>query len=262
MSFFKKTLASLGIGSANVDSIIHDEVLIPGETVAITVQVTGGSTEQAIDNIELSLCCRYMAEVERENEEGESETETEVRTHVLAEWSLPYAFTINAGESRDFEVELELPLNTPVTVGDSKVWLETGLDIDFALDPSDKDMLTVRPDPIMEGIFNTLEDAGLRVRQVECEAVDGFALPFVQEFEFVPVTGPYHGVWRELEIVAYRDDEQLQLWFEIDRQQRGVRGLLANLLGTGELERHLVIDATVSPEEAGQQVIDFLEQTT
>ena len=35
--------------------------------------------------------------------------------------------------------------------------------------------------------FLLLEEAGLRIRQVECEAVKGFDLPFVQEFEFVPV---------------------------------------------------------------------------
>ncbi|MCZ8486216.1 sporulation protein [Vibrio lentus] len=29
--------------------------------------------------------------------------------------------------------------------------------------------------------------------------MEGFELPFVQEFQFVPTTGPYHGRWRELE---------------------------------------------------------------
>ncbi|GAK87147.1 hypothetical transcriptional regulator [Vibrio ponticus] len=91
------------------------------------------------------------------------------------------------------------------------------LDIALAKDPSDTDILTVRPDPLMDGILTALEAQGMRIRQVECEAVDGFALPFVQEFEFVPTTGPYHGRWRELELVAYREEQQLKLWFEVDR---------------------------------------------
>lgn len=55
---------------------------------------------------------------------------------------------------------------------------------------------------------------------MECEAVDGFELPFVQEFEFVPVHGEYHGRWRELEIVTYRTEHALKIWFEVDRHKR------------------------------------------
>ena len=36
---------------------------------------------------------------------------------------------------RDFECEFDVPLNTPVTIGDAKVWLETGLDIAMAMRP-------------------------------------------------------------------------------------------------------------------------------
>ncbi|KOO12076.1 sporulation control protein Spo0M, partial [Vibrio xuii] len=72
------------------------------------------------------------------------------------------------GEEREFNVDLDVPWNTPVTIGDSKVWLETGLDIAMAKDPSDTDILTVRPDELLDGIFTALEEQGLRIRQVEC----------------------------------------------------------------------------------------------
>ena len=70
MSFFKKTLASLGIGSANVDTVIHHEVLIPGQKMQITIEVTGGSSPQQIDNIDLKLCCQYKKEVTRNRQNG------------------------------------------------------------------------------------------------------------------------------------------------------------------------------------------------
>ncbi len=113
----------------------------------------------------------------------------------------------------------------------------------------------------MDGIFSALEAQGLRLRQVECEQAKGFALPFVQEFEFVPTTGPFQGRWREVEIVAYRDPEALQLWFEVDRYQRGASGMLASLLGRGELKRHLTLPARTSPQEAGEQVLAFLDRS-
>ena len=260
MSFLKKTLASFGIGSAKVDSVLQQEVLYPGQSVKFTVHVYGGSSAQDIDNIELKLCCRYVEEVFEDSSKQQGSRKRKVhRTYVLADWSLPYSFTIEPGETRDFDVEMDVPWNTPVTIGDAKVWLETGLDIAMALDPTDKDILTGRPDPLMDGIFSELEEQGLRLRQVECEAAKGFALPFVQEFEFVPTTGPFHGRWRELEIVAYRDKDSLQLWFEIDRYQRGATGMLASLLGLGELKRQMTITSGESPQAAGTRVLKYLD---
>jgi len=184
------------------------------------------------------------------------------RTYVLTSWKLPYSFSIESGQERHFDVELDIPINTPVTVGDTKVWLETGLDISMAKDPTDKDILTVRPPPILDGIFTALEEEGLRIRQVECEAMKGFALPFVQEFEFVPTTGPFHGRWRELEMVTYQHADALELWFEVDRQKKGGRGMLSTLLGAGQLQRHLLIPLNTLPSNAGKMVIDYLESTS
>ena len=262
MSFFKKTLASFGIGSAKVDSVLQQEVLYPGEKVNVTIHVYGGSTAQEIDNIEMKLYCRYIKEVPANQDRDEHNSGHMRRmptSYTLAHWTLPYAFTIEPGETRDFEVELDVPWNAPVTIGDSKVWLETGLNIALAKDPSDTDILTVRPDPLLDGIFTALEEQGLRIRQVECEAVEGFELPFVQEFEFVPTTGPFHGRWRELEMVAYRSDDELQMWFEIDRHREGARGMLASLLGGGQLKRQLTISVHTPADQAGQQVVEYLD---
>lgn len=262
MSFFKKTLASFGIGSAKVDSVLQQEVLYPGQKVNVVIHVYGGASQQDIDNIDLKLYCRYIKEVpatQERHERNSSNMRRVPQNYVLAQWSLPYTFTIQPGETRDFEVELDVPWNTPITIGDSKVWLETGLDISMAKDPSDTDILTVRPDPVLDGIFTAFEEQGLRIRQVECEAVKGFELPFVQEFEFVPTTGPYHGRWRELEVVAYRSHDEWQLWFEIDRHREGAKGMLASLLGIGQLKRQLSIPLQTLPQEAGKLVLDYLD---
>ncbi|MDV7105730.1 sporulation protein [Vibrio sp. TH_r3] len=267
MSFLKKTLASFGIGSARVDSTLQQEFILPGEKVSILIEVYGGATAQDIDNIDLKIFCRYVDEVPIDNDKNSHNsharrTRRVPRNYVLARWQLPYAFTIEAGQHRTFDAQLDVPMNTPVTIGDTKVWLETGLDILTAKDPTDKDMLTVRPTPILDGIFSALEEEGLRIRQVECEATKGFTLPFVQEFEFVPTTGPFHGRWRELEIVAYQHEAELELWFEIDRQKKGVGGMLSNLLGTGKLKRNLCIPQNIKAEDAGKMVVDYLQETT
>ncbi|PWI31821.1 sporulation control protein Spo0M [Vibrio albus] len=260
MSFIKKTLASFGVGSARVDSILQQEFLVPGETVPVAIEVYGGATAQDIDTIELKLCCQYIDE-EFENKEGDRHGRKRKvkRTFTLARWTLPNAFTIQPGEQRNFQAEIEVPWNTPVTISDAKVWLETGLDISMAVDPTDKDILTVRPDPLADGVLSALEEEGLRIRRVECEACDGFPMPFVQAFEFVPTTGPFHGRWRELEIITFRHGERLDIWFEIDRQKQGMTGLLSGLLGTGKLHRQLPIPADTAPDKAGKMVLEYLD---
>ncbi|MCE0493669.1 sporulation protein [Vibrio salinus] len=263
MSFIKKTLATFGIGSARVDSVLQQDVLYPGDKLNIVVHVYGGSTVQAIDNIEMQLCCRYVDEEPLPNKDRDSGHRRKVhKTYALAKWSLPYAFSLEPGETRDFDVEFDLPPNMPVTVGDTKVWLETGLDIEMAVDPTDKDSLTVRPEPLLDAVFSAFEEQGLRLRQVECEAAKGFSLPFVQEFEFVPTTGPFHGRWRELEIIAYRDEEALKLWFEIDRAMKGMSGMLVSLLGKGDLKRYLEIPISTAIEDVGPMVLEYLEQAS
>jgi sporulation-control protein len=54
----------------------------------------------------------------------------------------------------------------------------------------------------------------------------------------------------------------LQLWFELDRRLKGISGMLSGFLGRGELKRHCHISAQCIPTEAGQQVLDYLDQTT
>ncbi|MDW6002306.1 sporulation protein [Vibrio mangrovi] len=265
MSFLKKTLASFGIGAAKVDSVLQQEVLQPGQQANVTIHVYGGATEQEIDNIYVRLYCRYVDEEpvgDSHGHESQQRTKRVHRNYVLDQWILPYAFTIHSGETRDFQVELNVPWNTPITIGDAKVWLETGLDISQAVDPADKDEITVRPEPMLDAVFSAFESQGFRIRQVECEAAGGFELPFVQEFEFVPTTGPYHGRWREVEVVAYRTEEALELWFEIDRHQRGIGGMLSHLLGSGELKRRLSIPVTTPVDEVASLMFDFLEQST
>lgn len=261
MSFLKKTLASFGIGSANVDTVLQHEVLYPGDVANVTIHVYGGKTEQVVDNIELRLYCRYIDEESANSgSEDSHRTQRVHRRYTLASWSLPESFTIGHGETRDFELALDIPWNTPITIGDTKVWLETGLDMSMAKDPSDKDMLTIRPDPLLDAIFSEFEEQGLRIRQVECEAAEGFEMPFAQEFEFVPTTGPFHGRWREVEIVVYREESSLKLWFEVDRNQQGIGGMLGSMLGKGQLKRSLTLSTGTEPTEAAREVIEFLDK--
>ena len=52
---------------------------------------------------------------------------------------------------------------------------------------------------------------------------------------------------------------QLQMWFEIDRHREGARGMLASLLGSGQLKRQMTISVETPADQAGQQVLEYLD---
>ena len=55
MSFFNKMLASIGIGSATVDTKLEKSRYTAGEIIRGNVEVTGGNTDQDVDRIYLTL---------------------------------------------------------------------------------------------------------------------------------------------------------------------------------------------------------------
>lgn len=66
MSLFKKMLASLGIGSAQVDARLEQDSLVPGEVVRGEVHITGGDVAQEIDEIYMYVITHYEREYQDE----------------------------------------------------------------------------------------------------------------------------------------------------------------------------------------------------
>ena len=64
MSLFNKVLASVGIGSAKVDTKLHKSSYTLNENVTGIVEITGGSTEQQIDAIYLLLYTNFIREID------------------------------------------------------------------------------------------------------------------------------------------------------------------------------------------------------
>ena len=207
----KRVLTSLGIGAATVDTVLPT-TLTAGETVDARVDVIGGNDTQDVDAIYFALATRY--------ETDDSHGTAKIDTFRIAD-----SFTIEPDEERSFSVEIDVPYHTPVTMGTTSVWLDTGLDIDWAVDPDDRDDLEIEPDPLRQALFDALESLGFRLHSAKCEATESLFADhrFVQELEFVPRSGPFAGELDELEIVTLPEDDGFELLLEVDR--RG--GLLA-----------------------------------
>lgn len=242
MSFFNKVFASVGIGGAKVDTRLEKDRVMPGEEVRGVVQIRGGSTEQNIDDIYLSLHTTYIKEADDKKYTATAQIDC---------FRLTQSFVIKENETKEIPFSFRLPLETPLSMGRSKVWVNTGLDIKSAVDPTDKDYLSVVPNPVMDGIFNAVSELGFRLREAACEQAPRHLRrnqPYVQEFEFVPVSGPFRGRLDELELVFYPNNEnEIEVLMQVDRRARGLGGFLSEAMGMDETYVRMTIHAADLP---------------
>ncbi|MFD1775158.1 sporulation protein [Paenibacillus rhizophilus] len=226
MSMFKKVLASVGIGSAKVDTRLEEAQVVAGGTLRGVVSIRGGQVEQQIDKIYIYVKTQY----EKEENDRKVTHEVEIARILITEGVL-----LQAGETREIPFEMTIPERAPVSYRNTPVWLMTGLDIKMALDPSDHDYLEVVPSDNMQLVFGALDELGFRLREVTNEYAPrlGAGLPFVQEFEYVP-TREFRGALDELEVMFFPRGDNLELYIQIDRRARGLGGFLSEAMGTDE----------------------------
>ncbi|PLT28716.1 sporulation protein [Peribacillus deserti] len=229
MTLFNKMLASIGIGTANVDTKLDSDRYQPGQTVRGQVEIKGGSVEQKIEEIYLTLHTTFIKE---------HDDKKYTHTAALEKLRLNDPFTVAPGEVRSIPFSLLLPNDTPLTYGRTKVWISTGLEIKNAVDPSDEDYIQILPGALVHSALLALTDLGFKLRQAECEAVSyklNHHLPFIQEFEFIPVNGPYRGKLDELELSFLSvSEERAEILLEVDRKAKGLAGLFAEAMEMDE----------------------------
>ncbi|WP_415381663.1 sporulation protein [Halosimplex sp. TS25] len=201
-------LSSMGIGSAEVDLVLESERVAAGGTLDGTVEVDGGNDEQTVDEIYGSLRTAYRTD------EGSYTT-------TITEFTLTDGFTVDAGESLTYDVTVDVPAHTPTTVfGPTEVWIDTGLDIDWAADPDDKDHVSVEPPEALRALHDAVGALGFDLRTATTVTSTGtqFAREreFVQEFEYEPVAEAYRDDLDKLEVVADAAGDRLDVELEID----------------------------------------------
>lgn len=227
MSLFHKMLASIGIGAAKVDTKLLSERLMAGDDVEGIIEIAGGQVAQEIDHIYLSLYATYTVEA--------NDRKTTAYA-LIGKWRVTERLAIGAHEKRSIPFRFTLPIDTPISVGKTKVWLHTGLDIKQAIDPTDEDYIRVEPTPVMTVLLATMEALGFRLREAECKKASWHPrLPFVQEFEYVPKSGLFRGKLDEVEVIFFPlSQTEVDVLLQIDRRARGIGSLLAEALDLDE----------------------------
>ncbi|WP_122034946.1 sporulation protein [Aliivibrio sp. EL58] len=220
---FKKLKASLGIGAAKVDTILENPELFQGDTLIGTVHIQGGDVEQQIDAIHLKL----NTEVKVENDNG-----TSYQTLTLFHTQAVNPFVIQAGEKQEMRFTIKLPDETPITALNVRnnhcdVWVETVLDIDFAIDPTDRDLLIVKPMTVAATIIHQIEQAGFSMVKADVEQ------GYLNGGHFKSHSGGYQEIEfrssgfinkKEIELSFILDGQVLHCLAEVDRSMGFNRG--------------------------------------
>ncbi|MFC0116610.1 sporulation protein [Pseudoalteromonas xiamenensis] len=219
---FRKVLASVGIGAAKVDTILETEHLHPGQKFQAKIHIIGGNVAQDISGLQLAL----MTKVKVEGDDG-----SYFINHVIDKWRIAEQFTIAPGETKIVPFEARLHSETPITelptgFNQTHVWLETGLDIDLAMDPSDRDYLHIYPNDAVKTCLMAMEKLGFAL--VKADVEKGFlnASNFhsvsgcYQELEFRPQTRSMFGI-QEVELSFVPETHQTHVLIELDRAFRG-----------------------------------------
>jgi sporulation-control protein len=220
MSFFKKMMATVGIGAAKVDTVLNGMISSPGGLVEGVVHVKGGNVDQNIEDITIAL----MVDVKREINDS-----TVYQPMEICKYRITGRFTVAAGESMQFPFSVQVPLEVPVTVlgqykmGNIKLYVKTLLDIDNALDKADKDYLEIRPLPNMEKFLHALIQLGFTFHKADVEygRIPGSNYSFYEEIEFYGHHSQFPRI-KELEVTFIAQPNGVQVVLEMDK--RGMFG--------------------------------------
>jgi sporulation-control protein len=216
MGFFDKIMASVGIGSAKVDTVLNSNVSKPGGVISGVVHVKGGNVDQDIEDIDVSL----MVDVKIETEEGHYYS-----PELIAKHRVTGKFKIHKEENRQFPFEFTVPLEVPVTLlgsyklGNIKLYVKTDLDIESALDKADKDYLSIEPLPNMNNFLNAVLNLGFVFNKADVEKgrIPGSHYNFYEEIEFYGHRSQFPKI-KELEVTFIAQPNEVTVVLEMDKK--------------------------------------------
>lgn len=213
----KKLFASMGVGGASVDTVLHEPNVIPGGVVQGEVRIEGGSTEQQIESLSVGL----QAKVEVEGNDSET-----LRNIEFGRQQLGGALSLEEGAVHSVPFQLEVPWETPVTMflgqhlKGMNIGVTTELAIARAVDSGDLDPVNVHPLPAQQAILDAFGGLGFRFKSADMEKGrirnTRQKLPFYQEIEFF-APQQYRGL-NQVELSFVADNHEMDVVMEMDKK--------------------------------------------
>lgn len=232
---FKKFMAKLGIGAATVDLRLDREAFRLGEEMTGMIRIEGGTVEQRISQLNVVLIMKAYVK-------GQAVTRPVSSIPVLSHFVVQPKPHVQEVPFR-YQLPQELAISTPSI----EYYLQTVLDVEMALDPTDMDRFTVLPPAHVEKVFRALERLDFRQKPDS-----GKLTRYGQEFSFFPAR-PYNVPLRELEVIFFEGPEGLRLLVEMDVAQRGL------FRHEKETKAEIIVPQELLKDGAEEQLTRFLD---
>ncbi|MBA2876220.1 sporulation protein [Thermaerobacillus caldiproteolyticus] len=237
---FKKFLSKLGIGSANINLVLHHSQVRLGETISGEFLIEGGTVEQEINKIDIELRLTL-------NQNGQVQTKTMATVPVAS------AFVIQAGEKKVLPFAYELPKTLSVSRHGIHYTFVTRLDIAGGVDHLDEDSVQILPPLPLEKIFVAFEKLGFREK-----ATSGSLKPYGQEFELFP-TEQFKETVQEVEFFASLEEEGVRLLLEVD-VYAGVFGIQEKELKREIFFPYAELDVDILADKLHETIQEMIDQ--
>jgi sporulation-control protein len=227
---FKKFMAKLGKGSAQVDLILDQPQYKLGEQINGQLVITGGTIEQEINKIDID----FMMSVRL----GEH-----IQTVLINRFPFPESFKIQPSQKKSYSFSYELPQNLLLSCDSVSYYFITHLDIAAGVDSTDRDPIDILPPDRFQNILHAFDRLGFR-EKYGSRSFDGH----LQEFELTP-TSMLRNEVEEVEFVAAVEETGIHLFLEVD---------LRTFAGEKEVKRELWLDNQLLDDQ--NALIDYLQQ--
>jgi sporulation-control protein len=212
---FRKLMAAFGAG-VEVDTVLHNPGVRPGELLRGVVNFRGGGSEHKVEGIFVDLTA--VVEVES----GDNEFKT---TYSFLRRQVAGAFHLGSGAALAQEFEIPVPWETPISaigghpLHGMRLGVATELALAGALDKGDLDPLAVNPLPAQEHIIGALDRLGFRFKKADLErgTLSGSTMPFFQEIEYY-AGGEWGRHFNELELTFIAGPSQMDVILEADNR--------------------------------------------
>lgn len=223
MVMFKKLLAAVGVGGAEVETVLHTPGVQPGGTVHGVIRLRGGDVPQQIPG----LSVEFVTRVEHEGDDSEIDLMRGFgRVEVYRNLSLP------PGQIVETPFALQAPLEMPIThfrdhpLRGAVVAVRTRLEISGAVDATDTDPIGVGALRSQHVLLEAVERLGFRLHSADVEAGrlrnTRQGLPFYQEIEFLG--SPRYPRLSQLEVTFFAGPDGMDMVLEADKKA----GLITN----------------------------------
>lgn len=207
-----KSLHKFGFGNAKVDLRFHCEAVLQGSILGGDVLIVGAGGYESTTFVELSLCVVTEYLKMRSNHQ-------EIEICILAEHKLFDRFTIHPSEEIPIPFAIQLPIETPVSMGRSRVTLQTKHKKKQFVSLGNAYPIQISPNPFTDKVLNTIKSFGFSLDNVNCKYTNKFSkcFPFVQGFEFRP-TGEFRRLLDELAVYLRPNPNGIEVILQIDKR--------------------------------------------